>query len=233
MRAMLVARRLFSASFAAAIVAAAVAATEAGAATITTTIPCVANLGFGGALTLPLAGSGFTPNASVAIRTSSPSDPVVRDLTTVRADGAGNVPTTRLDPPSLRSASTVEQVFTLVATDLANPANTATATFTQVRFGFDAKPSTGRPTRKVTYTARGFLPGKPVFAHFRFGGITRRDVRLGVASSPCGIVSRKMRLLPTKTRFGTWTVYMDQIPTYSKKTILQAKGTLFIRRTLT
>jgi hypothetical protein len=41
-----------------------------------------------------------------------------------------------------------------------------------------------------------------------------------------------MRLLPTKTRFGTWTVFMDQLPKYTKKTVLQAKGTLFIRRTL-
>jgi hypothetical protein len=229
---MLVSRRLLGAACAAAIAAATVTAADANAATITTTIPCVANLGFGGALTLPLAGGGFTPNASVAIRSSSPSDPTVRDLTTVRADGAGNVPTTRVDPPGLRSPSTVQQAFTLVATDTANPTNIATATFQQVRFGFDAHPSTGRPTRKVTYTARGFLPGKPVFAHFRFGAITRRDVRIGVASSPCGIVKKKMRLLPTKTRFGTWTVYMDQIPVYSEKTPLQAKGTLFIRRTL-
>ena len=112
-----------------------------------------------------------------------------------------------------------------------NPANVATTQFRQVRFGFDARPSTGRPTRKVTYTARGYLPGKPVFAHFRFKGITRRDVLLGTADAPCGIVSRRMRLLPTKTRFGTWTVYMDQERRFSKRTLLQAKGSLSIART--
>ena len=229
---MLVQRRFLAASCAAAIAAAASMAADANAATISSTIPCVANLGFGGALTLPLAGTGFTPNGSVTIRTATKADPTPRDLTTIRADAAGNIPTTRVDPPVLHSASTVKQGFTLLALDAANPANSATTTFTQVRFGFDAKPSTGRPTRRVTYTARGYLPGKPVYAHFRFGGVTRRDVRIGVATAPCGIVSRRMRLLPTKTRFGTWTVYMDQVPKYSKSTVLQAKGTLFIRRTL-
>jgi hypothetical protein len=229
---MLVQRRVLAAACAAAIAATTGLASEASAATITTTIPCVANLGFGGALTLPIAGGGFTPNASVTLRTATKSDPTPRDLTSVRADNFGNIPTTRVDPPVLRSATTVKQAFTLLAIDAANPANGATTSFTQVRFGFDAKPSTGRPTRRVTYTARGYLPGKPVYAHFRFGAVTRRDVRIGVATSPCGIVSKHMRLLPTKTRFGTWTVFMDQVPKYSKKTVLQAKGTLFIRRTL-
>jgi hypothetical protein len=228
---MLAPRRLLAASCAAAIAATAATATGASAATIATTIPCVANLGFAGALTLPLAGTGFTPNASVTIRSASPSDPTARDLTTVRADALGNVPITRIDPPLLRTATTLQQAFTLLAVDSANPANIASTSFQQVRFGFDARPSTGRPTRRVTYTARGYLPGRPIYAHFRFGGITRRDVRIGIAKAPCGIVSKRMRLLPTKTRFGTWTVYMDQVPKYSKRTVLQAKGTLFIRRT--
>jgi|GEM_PF-1767783 len=232
---MLASRRLIAASCAAACAATAGLAAQASAATISTTIPCVANLGFGGALTLPLAGTGFTAGGSVTIRTSSPSDPTVRDLTTLTADAAGNIAAqTRIDPPPLRSPTTIQQAFTLVAIDGANPANVATTTFKQVAFGFSASPDTGKPSRKVTYTARGYLPGKPVYAHFRFGGITRRDVKLGVATSPCGIVSKKMRLLPTKTRFGTWTVYMDHLPTYSKNNkVLQAKGTLLIRRTFT
>ena len=229
---MFVQRRSLAATCAAALATAAGIAADADASTIASTIPCVANLGFGGALTLPLAGSGFTPNGSVTVRTATKADPTPRDLTTLRADGLGNIPLTRVDPPVLHSADTTKQAFTLLATDTANPANSATTTFTQVRFGFDARPSTGRPTRRVTYTARGYLPGRPVYAHFRFKGVTRRDVRIGVARSPCGIVSRRMRLLPTKTRFGTWTIFMDQVPTYSKKSVLQAKGTLFIRRTL-
>jgi hypothetical protein len=232
---MIVSRRLLAALLATAVTSGAgVAATGASAATITATLPCVPNLGIGGAKTLPLAGTGFTPNATVAIRTATASDPAPRALTTLKADGAGNV-RGLVDPPALHAPGTVDQSFTLAALDTVNAANTATTKFRAVRFGFDASPSTGRPTRRVTYTARGYRPGKPVYAHFRFGGKTRRNVRLGIATSPCGIVSKKLRLLPTKTRFGTWTIYMDQAPRYNKNTknvSLQAKGTLVIRRTL-
>lgn len=228
---MLVSRSLLAAACGSAIAGALGAAADASAATISTTLPCVRNIGIPGALTLPLLGTGFAPNSSVTIRTASPSDPSQRALTTVQADGAGNI-STRVDPPPMHSTSTVEQAFTLAAGDSANPPNVATTAFRQVRFGFDAKPSTGRPTRKVTYTARGYVPGKPIYAHFRFKGITRRDVLIGVANRPCGIASKRMRLLPTKTRFGTWTVYMDQERTYRKGALLQAKGTLSIQRTL-
>jgi hypothetical protein len=229
---LLASRRLLAAACAAALAAAAGDAGAASAApTIATKIPCVANLGLGGALTVPVTGSGFSPNGVVALSTSTRSDPAPKALASVRADPGGNV-TSRVDPPPFHSRTTVEQSFDLIATDVANPANTARSTFRQVRFGFDATPSTGRPARRVTYTARGFLPGKAVYAHFRFRGRTRRDVRVGLPAAPCGIVARKMRLLPTKTRFGTWTVYMDQSPTYSKSTLLQAKGSLVIQRTL-
>jgi hypothetical protein len=229
---MLVSRRVLAASSAAAL---AVAAGEAGAAsaapTISSKIPCVANLGIGGALTLPVVGSGFSPNGVVSLSTTTASSPSPKDLGSVNADPNGNVDS-RVDPPVFRSTSTVMQSFNLIAIDAANPANTATSTFRQVRFGFDANPDNGRPARRVTYTARGFLPGKAVYAHFRFRGRTRRNVKLGLAGEPCGIVSKKMRLLPTKTRFGRWTIYMDQAPTYSKSTLLQAKGSLVIQRTL-
>jgi len=226
---MLVPRRLplCAAAFAAAL---GLAEPASAAPTISTTRPCVASLGLDGVLTLPLVGSGFSPNGLVTVRTSTRSNPAPRNLTTVQADATGSF-RSNVAPPSFNSDDTLQESFNLIATDT-NPATTATARFRQVRFGFDANPSTGRPGRKVTYTARGFLPDRPVYAHFRFGGKTRRNVKIGVATSPCGIVSKKMRLLPTKTRFGQWTIYMDQAPTYSKSTLLQAKGSLFIRRTL-
>jgi hypothetical protein len=229
---MLVSRRFLAASSAAALAAAAGDAGAANAApSIATKIACVANLGIGGALTVPVVGSGFSPNGDVRLSASTASDPTPTSLASVRADANGNI-SSRVDPPAFRSDSTMEQSFNLVAAEVSNPANTATSTFREVRFGFDTSPSTGRPTRPVTYTARGFLPGKAVYAHFRFRDKTRRDVKVGVASSPCGIVSKKMRLLPAKTRFGRWSIYMDQAPTYSKSTPLQARGSLVIQRTL-
>ena len=82
----------------------------------------------------------------------------------------------------------------------------------------------------MRYTARGFVPGRPVYAHFRFAGRTRADVRLGVARAPCGIVSRRMRQLPAKARIGRWTVAMDHVRVFRRDTPLQARGNLHISR---
>lgn len=230
---MLAPRSLLAASGAATLVAIIGLASPARAATIASTVPCVASLGIGVAPTLRLAGTGFTPNAPVSIRTSSPSKPASKALTTVSANGLGAF-TTAVDPPAFNTGNTLDQSVNLIAVDTVNPANTAESSYRQVRFGFDARPSTGRPDRRVTYTARGFLPdGGPVYAHFRFRGKTRRNVRIGLPRAPCGITSRRMRLLPTKTQFGTWTIYMDQSPVYRRDTSLQAQGSLTISRTLT
>jgi hypothetical protein len=227
---MLVPRRPLAVSPALALLAAgAMAGAAAAAPTVSTTTPCVTNLGVPGAPTLPFAGRGFTPHVLVTVRAMSPADPTPRELTTVRADAAGRF-SGRVEPPAFRTVRTTLQSFTLVALETTNPANTATSAFRQVRFGFAAAPSTGAPNRQVRYTARGFVPGRAVYAHFRFNGVTRRDVRLGVARSPCGIVSKRMSLLPAKTRFGRWTIFMDQSPRFSRRTLLQARGSLVIRR---
>jgi hypothetical protein len=220
------------AAYPAALAAAAAIAAPASAATLTVP-PCVVEYGAPGLLNLVIAGTGFTPGAFVAIESATAANPAPRSVTSSTADPAGNF-ITKTGALSFNKFDTTDQTYNVIATDRMNPAITATTTLRQVRFGFDAKPDTGRPSRKVLYTARGFAPGQPVYAHFRFGGKTRRNVRIGVAAAPCGTVSRRMRLLPTKTRFGTWTVYMDQAKVYSPKTPttgLSAKGRLVISRT--
>ncbi len=211
----------------------AVAATvaPAGAATIATTTPCVTS--FGGVKTLGLAGTGFTPGRFVTVRASNPNIRTPSLVARVEADAAGNVPAGTMGLPALFSSfSAVDETFTLEATDGADPGVVAaTYTFRQVFFGFRAVPGEAKPRATVRYTARGFVPGRPVYAHFRFAGRTRRDVRLGVAAAPCGIVSRRMRQLPAKTRIGRWTVAMDHERVFRSDTVLQARGNLFISRT--
>ena len=48
-------------------------------------------------------------------------------------------------------------------------------------------------------------------------------MKLGKGDSPCGVASKRMALLPTRSRPGTWTVYVDQAATYSKSTSPQLK----------
>jgi hypothetical protein len=196
--------------------------------------PCVVDYGPIGLLNLPIGGTGFTPGGPVSIESATTSSPLRGGVTSATADAAGNV-FTKTATLGFSSFDTSDQTYLLIATDRTNPAITASTTLRQVRFGFGARPDTGRPTRKVRYIARGFLPGKPVYAHFRFRGKTRRNVTIGVPRAPCGVVSKRMRLLPTKTRFGTWTVYMDHLRNYSSQTaktnpLLSAKGRLVISR---
>jgi hypothetical protein len=211
------ARRILVAAASAATVL--VIAAPAGAATVTT-LPCVRTVDGSG--TLPIAGTGFTPGSNVNVR-SAPEGV----FTSAVADAAGNF-SASTSTPSFNPFARQLQTFTLGAQDGTNPALVATTTYKQVRVGYSTNPSTGRPTRIATHTVRGFVPGKNVYLHFRFGGQTKRNVKVGRANSPCGIASKRMALLPVRSRTGLWTVYVDHSATYSKSTQPQLKYTLRI-----
>lgn len=198
-------------------------------AAVVKTLPCVPYVA--GQQTMPLAAAGFTPGGLLTLYTSNPNSPAPRILTTARLDGLGgflSVPasqaapglTQHQPPPSFAPPNRNLQTFTLFAEDKSNPAAPilASTPFQVVRFGMTRNPVPRRPRQTVTYTARGFLPGKRVYAHFRFRGSTRRTVSLGIAKGPCGITSRKMRALPTKVRYGTWRAYIDQSRKFNKTT---------------
>jgi hypothetical protein len=219
-------RRLPAAATPVALALAGVAAGPAAAGTVMT-LPC--NVSAGVERTVPIRGAGFTPGQLVRLSYTSPRLSAPSFATAVQADAAGNFVTTAFPAPFVSTRKT-EQVFGLVAEDPVDPARNATTTFRQVRFGVSVVPSRTRPNRKVRYTARGFPVGRDVYIHYRFRGRTRRTVKLGTATSPCGKRSRRMRLLPTRRRFGTWQVYIDQRPTYSRRTTPQASGEIFIRR---
>lgn len=206
----------------------AVAAPSAGAAEIKT-LPCVP---FNrGEATMPIAGTGFTPGGRVALSTSTAASPALVPLTASSADAGGAFGALTL-PPSLANSDTHLQAFNLIAADTSNPAAPilAASPFQVVRFGTTRSSEPRRPSQKVTYTARGFVPGKPIYIHFRFAGVTRRTVKLGVASAPCGIASERMRALPTRPRGGTWTAYTDQARRYSRNTRPQWRDRFVIFR---
>lgn len=204
-------------------------AASATAATIQT-LPCNVDTRIIGAKTVPLVGAGFTPGATVTIQTASAVAPTPTFLASAQADAAGNFATTA-GPPSFNKFDTQEQSFTVVATDQTNPAIVATAQFQQVRLGYTTDPSNGRPSRRATHIVRGFPIGKKVWLHFRFAGKTRRNVSLGATQAPCGKAERKMSLLPTRSRRGKWTVYVDQVRRFHKTTKPQLKYSFLISRT--
>jgi hypothetical protein len=198
------------------VAAVAMAAPSAQAAEIKT-LPCVPYVA--GQQTMPVVALGFTPGGFVTVYTNTTANPTPRILTSSRLDAAGGFQAATLPPPFAKTSDNLE-TFNLIAEDKANPAAPilATVPFQVVRFGMTRHPNPKRPRQKVTYTARGFVPGKPVYAHFRYKGTTRRTVSLGNAKGPCGITSKRMRALPTKVRYGAWRAYIDQTKKFSAAT---------------
>jgi hypothetical protein len=210
------------------VAAVAMAASPAQAAQVKT-LPCVPFVS--GQATMPIVATGFTPGGSTTISTNTAANPTPQILASGRLDGLGAfAAATR--PPSFTRVNDNLETFNLIAEDRSNPAApiVAAVPFQVVRFGMSRNPSPKRPRQAVTYTARGFMPGRPVYAHFRYGGRkdptprtwarvpTRRTVSLGVAEGPCGITTKRMRALPTKVRYGFWRAYIDQSKRFSVKT---------------
>ena len=181
------------------------------------TLPCVPYVA--GQQTMPVAATGFTPGKFVTVYTNTTANPQPRILTSGPLDGIGGFQTVTTPPPFTKNNGNLE-TFNLIGEDKTNPALPllASVPFQVVRFGMTRSPSPKRPSQRVTYTARGFAPGKRVYAHFRFGGETRRTVSLGIAKGACGITSKKMRALPTRVHYGTWRAYIDQEKRFSVKT---------------
>jgi hypothetical protein len=161
--------------------------------------------------TMTIIGAGFTPNGFVSLASISKANPAPAVFSSSSLEATGAFLKSALPPPFSAPNRNLE-TFGLVATDNTNPATPvlATTTFQVVRFGLTTSPAPRRPTTKVTYTARGFTTGKPVYVHFRFRGVTRRTVSLGRAKGPCGIAARRMHALPTKALYGQWTSYTNQ-----------------------
>jgi hypothetical protein len=158
---------------------------------------------------MTILGTGFTPSGAVTLASATKTNTVPTQFATspVLANG-GFV--TRTLPPPFSTPTRNQESFTLIGIDTTNPTAFGTTPFEVVRFGLTTRPTPKRPTSRVTYTARGFTPGKRVYVHFRYRGVTRRTVSLGVAKAPCGIASRRMRALPTKALYGSWTTYTNQ-----------------------
>ncbi len=161
-----------------------------------------------------LALFGFAPNAVVSL-TSSDLPPVK-----ITTDATGSFAVLFRPPPGtdLKRPGSREIAFT--ATEDANPANTATATSRIAPLAFATDKGTKSPKAKRSWYFSGWVTGQPIYAHFRFRGRTKGNFRFGVATGPCGEYKRRAPGIAIKGRVpaGTWTVQVDQSPTYSPNT---------------
>jgi hypothetical protein len=127
------------------------------------------------------------------------------------ADPSGNIAATVSAPV----VSTVApRTISISATDGANPANVAGATFPVIRRIFNTNaPLNGRPRQKTTWRFSGFPPGTAIYGHYRFHGRTMKNYRFGKPTGPCGTLSVRARRMPmpsSRIRRGTWTLQLDQ-----------------------
>jgi hypothetical protein len=185
--------------------AALVAPAGAQAAQLTATGTC-----FASGQRVAISGTAFTPGAPVALTGD------VRGG--AQADTAGTFTTQITAPPV---AGLGPRTVIVTAVDRVNAANRATLRLKVVRAAFGSNlPLAGRPRERTTWRFVGFVPGRPIYAHFVLHGRLRGDYRFGVARGDCGTLSVRAPRIPgvRKLRPGRWTLKLDQRMTYRKRT---------------
>lgn len=160
--------------------------------------------------TVPVQGTGFTPNGAVTLRTAEGGV-----LGTAVVDPGGNF-TGAFDGssllPSLRSTKITTQ---LTATDSAGVAAPAVP-FQMVRVNATL-PERAKPGSRVKYTVTGFPEGKRVYLHIRRGGKTRGSFRIAAPKGDCGVATRRMKYMPLRSySTGTYEYWFQQSPRFRR-----------------
>jgi hypothetical protein len=155
---------------------------------------------------LTLSGSSFTPGTPIAI---------TGDVTgTAQADAFGTF-TTQIVAPAVAELGPRE--VTVSAVDQTNPMNVSTLRIEVVHEAFGSnRPVAGRPRQITTWRFAGFVPHRPIYAHFLLDGRARGDYRFGVARGNCGTLTVRAARVPGVRTLapGRWTLKLDQRMTY-------------------
>ncbi|MDQ4048859.1 MAG: hypothetical protein M3131_05685 [Actinomycetota bacterium] len=154
-------------------------------------------------------GGPFTPGGSVRVtRDGLP----LAGLLPVNAAGFVSGLTT---PPIIDPA--LQRTFTLVATDVANPALTGSVTRLVTQLAVNVRPSGGPPSTRRRISARGFTGASTLYAHIRRGRRTR-TVRIARISGPCGTARARKRVFGRGAANGVYRVQFDSSRRYSAAT---------------
>ena len=159
---------------------------------------------------ITVTGAQFTPSAPVTIGGDVAG--------AARADPAGTF-TTEIVAPEV--AELGPRTVTVTAVDRLNPANSATLRLNVVHEAFGSnRPVAGRPRDLTTWRFAGFVPGRPIYAHFLLDGRSRGDYRFGVARGVCGTLRVRAPRIPGVRTLapGRWTLQLDQRMTYRDTT---------------
>jgi hypothetical protein len=191
---------------------------SASAADVTVNQECYAENG-----SIRVDGSGYSPNSIATLTldgtTSSADTDATGTFSTVLT-----APVTSLEHPGAAR-------YTLSTRDVDSGAETST-TIMVAKVGVDAFPLTAKPHARITWFFGGLPSQKAIYGHWRFGGKTRANHRMGQPQGPCGVLKVKARQIEArKIRFGKWTVQFDHNRGYDKLAKPRVKVTINVFRT--
>lgn len=165
---------------------------------------------------------GFKAGSDVTVRFAG------RSAGAATADAFGHVDTSVLVPSA--GIGPVQRRFLLSVTEDDFTANTASVSVLAANLAFTVRPSFFRRGQKVLLRFSGLRSNRAVYAHYRSGGRTLANVRLGIARGACGLLSVRAQGVPSRIwRRGSWTVQFDSLPRYSPTANPRLRTSLTIR----
>lgn len=163
---------------------------------------------------MTIQGTGWGPGSAWSVKTTDPQNQIFDSGT---ADPSGSFTSTAERAPIVVGDTLRPKTFTL--TGQQDGQDVASTEFKVVDFRVKPKDPSGKPTGKTRWRFSGFTPGRPIYVHVRRKGRTYTQ-RAGVAASPCGTLSKRLRRLPAwparKIRFGTYKIAIDSRKRYKR-----------------
>lgn len=126
-----------------------------------------------------------------------------------------------------------QRQFTVRVSETNAPERAATVTALVTRLLVEQSPERASTKQKVRFRGRGFTDlSRSVYAHYVFAGRSRKTVRIGRPTGPCGLFSIRRKQFPFKQspRIGVWTIQFDQEPKYDPKATVRVPLTIRVSK---
>ena len=180
-----------------AVALAAPAAASAAVVAVAPVKPC-----YGSGEQVSLTGSGFTPSRGVNVAYDA------TPLGSVGTDATGAF------SANLRiGLDNGRETRTYTATDIDNPALTASLQLVVSEVAVGIRPRSGAPGRRLRIRANGFTTGRTLWAHV-IRGRSKRHIKLGELTGACRSLTTRRRILPRSASLGAYTVQFDTYRRY-------------------
>jgi hypothetical protein len=201
-----------------------VAAPAAAAPTLSDLAPCYVAAQESQRQSVPVVGGGFSALAPVDIFI----DDVLQAQPTTGPKGELNG---SVLAPFVEEG---QREFTLRVTEPNLVGNTVVKTAQVTRLAVTQSPESASTRQRVRFRGSGFATGQPVYAHYVFGGKSRKTVRIGVPRGACGLFSVRVKQFPFKNspRVGEWTIWFDQLKAFDQAAPLRVPLTVKVRRAI-